>query len=229
MKELIEDTLNRIFDAISYQKNQPHVFNQFPDHNSLNGDSTVCYGRLIEYSQRLTLGIAAEIAIENSGGNILEIGCAEGWATCMFAEIAKKYGVKVYCIDPYNGEQEGTEKLYFEFQKTIARYPNQIIHLREPSQSKEAKEFLDGKHISFAFVDGLHTKQAAIHDIYLALSLMKSKDVICVDDTHNYTNKDAGAAMIEAVDKGLISKIMIDKLVEDAIFSHKSWHFGIKN
>lgn len=225
---MLNEKLNSIFKSISYQKNQPHVKHLFGE-RSLVGDSTSNYGRLIEYSQRITLGVAAEDAIKNSGGNILEIGCAEGWATCTFAEIAKKYGVKVYCIDPYSGAQEGTESVYSEFRKNCERYPDTIIHLRDSSLSQAAKDFVKDKHISFAYVDGLHTMSAAYSDILLSLSCMKQGDIICVDDTVNYTKRDAGAAMIQAVDEGKIQKINIDSEAENIIFSHKSWHFGIKS
>lgn len=221
----IQQSLNNLFNAISYQKNQPHVRHLFG--GSLVGDSTSNYGRLIEYSQRLTLGLAAEHAVKN-GGNILEIGCAEGWATCGFAEIAKKYGVKVYCIDPYSGAQEGSESVYAEFKKVCTRYPDTIIHLRDSSLSQNAKDLMMDKHISFAFVDGLHTKDAAYSDILLSLDSMKQGDILCVDDTNNYSDRDAGAAMIQAVNEGKISKISIDDDAEKVIFSHKSWHFGIK-
>lgn len=223
----IQQSLNNLFNAVSYQKNQPHVRHLFGE--SLVGDSTSNYGRLIEYSQRLTLGLAAEEAVKNSGRNILEIGCAEGWATCTFAEIAKKYGVKVYCIDPYSGAQEGSESVYSEFKKTCERYPDTIIHLRDSSLSQSAKDFVKDKHISFSFVDGLHTKDAAYSDILLSLSSMKTGDILCVDDTNNYTDRDAGAAMIQAANEGKITKIDLDNDAEKIIFSHKSWHFGIKN
>ena len=223
----IQNSLNQLFSAISYQKNQPHVKNLFGE-KSFVGDTTSAYGRLIEYSQRLTLGIAAEEAVKNSGGNILEIGCAEGWATCTFAEIARKYGVKVYCIDPYSGAQEGTEAVYNQFKQVIERYPDTIIHLRESSLSNNAKEFMRDKHISFSYVDGLHTQSAAYSDILLSLNLMKAGDVICVDDTCDYTYLDAGAAIIDAVNEKKISKININEIAEKIVFTHKSWHFGQK-
>jgi predicted O-methyltransferase YrrM len=225
---MLKEKLNSVFNAISYQKGQNHVLNHFTPQFSHNGDSTVCYGRLIEYSQRITLGVAAEDAVRNSGGNILEIGCAEGSTTCTFAEIAKKYGVKVYCIDPYSGAQEGTESVYEEFKKVCSRYPDTIIHLRDSSLSEAAKQFIKDKHISFAFVDGLHTKDAAYSDVMLSLNSMKSGDVLCVDDTNNYTDRDAGAAMIQAVNESKISKINIDESAEKIIFTHKSWHFATK-
>jgi predicted O-methyltransferase YrrM len=224
---MLKEKLNSVFKSISYQKNQPHVRHLFGE-KSLVGDSTSNYGRLIEYSQRITLGIAAEEAVKNSSGNILEIGCAEGWATCTFAEIAKKYGVKVYCIDPYSGAQEGTESVYAEFKQVCERYPDTIIHLRDSSLSDVAKQFIKDTHISFAFVDGLHTKDAAYSDILLSLNSMKSGDILCVDDTNNYTDRDAGAAMIQAANEGKISKINIDSDAEKIIFTHKSWHFGEK-
>lgn len=224
---MLNEKLNSVFKSISYQKKQPHVRHLFGE-KSLVGDSTSNYGRLIEYSQRITLGVAAEEAVKNSGGNILEIGCAEGWATCTFAEIAKKYGVKVYCIDPYSGAQEGTESVYSEFKQVLARYPDTIIHLRDSSLSQAAKDFIKDKHVSFAFVDGLHTKDAAYSDILLSLSSMKSGDALCVDDTNNYTDRDAGAAMIQAVSEGKIKKIEINTEAERIIFSHKSWHFAQK-
>lgn len=223
----LETQLNALYRAFAYQKNQPHTVNYFGG-GSLIGDSTSVYGRLVEYTQRVILGYAAEFAVQQSGGDILEIGCAQGWTTCSFAEIAKKYGVKVYCIDPYDGGQEGTSEVYNEFLKTCALYPDVITLLRMSSASQDAKDFVKDKKFSFAYVDGLHTKDAAYADIVLSLSSLLQNGILCVDDTDNLRPRDAGAAFLEAENNNLITKISLDADAERVLFTHKSWHFAHK-
>jgi cephalosporin hydroxylase len=229
---MIKQMLEIVSNSISFQKNKPHVKTHFGDLDPSQYEYYILpkdtNARLSEFIQRVLLGVAAEYAVKKSNGNILEIGCAEGWTTVTFAQIARKYGKKVYCIDPYNGQQEGSPVVHNQFKKTLEEYKDVIIHLQISSLSEEVLSLIGNEKMSFSFVDGLHTHAAAYSDILLSLKLMNIGDIICVDDTNNFSYLDAGAAFIDAINNNLIEKIDINPSSEIELFTQKSWHFGIK-
>lgn len=126
----------------------------------------------------------AKCVISNISGEILEIGAYQGDATKVFLEEAAKFGKTVHVIDPWNGQQQGTDKAYQEFLKNTSKFENLKV-LKVPSQSKEAWEYVSGLNLSLALIDGLHTKSAAYNDIALTRKAIFSSGIVIVDDVRD--------------------------------------------
>lgn len=180
-------------------------------------------GEITELMQKLFICGVANIL----GGNIVEIGAAEGKASGALAEIAHKHGKKLLVIDPYNGAQEGTESLYHQFLAVQNRYRDTIIHRRDSSLTPESIAAIKDFAPSFVFVDGLHIEDVAYSDIRAAHDALPVGGVVCVDDT-NFLRRDAGAALTRAIGEGLFELVAIPTHVEQVMYSYKSWHFAVK-
>lgn len=134
-----------------------------------------------ERQQRERLAAVAELVLQqpNEGGDIVEIGCLHGSTTVLLAEVARKYGQRVIAIDPWLvGTQNCSGGEYEIFQQTIAPFANTIDVLRMRSDDRRVHDVLWERPLSFAFVDGLHTYEAALHDI----RWVDHAAVIAVDD-----------------------------------------------
>lgn len=184
-------------------------------------------GEITELFQKLCICSIADLALTQLGGNIVEIGAAEGKATVALAEIAKKHGAKVLVIDPYNGQQEGTEDLYSKFKAATAKYSDTVVHMRESSLEQSAIQAMVDFKPSFVFVDGLHYEWAAYSDIRAAQIALPVGGYICVDDT-NFLCKDAGAAFQKSVTEGYFDLVEIPSEIEKVLYTYKSWHYGVK-
>jgi hypothetical protein len=183
-------------------------------------------GEITELFQKLCICTIADLVLSQLGGNIVEIGAAEGKATVALAEIAKKHGAKVLVIDPYNGDQEGTETLYQKWKVATAPYDN-IVHLRESSLEQRAIQAMVDFKPSFVFVDGLHYEWAAYSDTRAAQLALPVGGYVCVDDS-NHLKKDAGAAFQRSINEGYFDLIKIPDEIEKIIYTYKSWHYGVK-
>lgn len=184
-------------------------------------------GEITELFQKLLICSVADLCIQQMGGNIVEIGAAEGKATVALAEIAATHGRRVLVVDPYNGEQEGTAAIYSQFQQATAPYLGTVQHLRESSQTDHAVEVMRALTPSFVFVDGLHHEWAAYSDIRAAFTALPVGGYVCVDDT-NGLKRDAGAAFQRVITEGMFQLVELPVDVESVLYTYKSWHFGVK-
>jgi len=126
-------------------------------------------------------------------GDLVEIGCLSGTCTRVLAQVARKYGRKVWAVDPYepgtmNCPAEDIQRSrardgltsYERFTKNILEpYADVVELLRFSSQDPTVIKRLKGLDISFAHVDGLHTTEACKTDI---LTLSHCGGAVAVDD-----------------------------------------------
>lgn len=183
-------------------------------------------GEITELFQKLLLCSVASQCIQQLGGNLIEIGAAEGKASVALSETARVLGKRLLVVDPYDGQQEGTEALYQQFLQATAPYKDSVTHLRESSLTDKARAAMKDYDPSFVFIDGLHHEWAAYSDIRSAHAALPVGGWICVDDT-NHLQKDAGAALARAANEGLFG-VMTMPEVEPVLCTYKSWHFAIK-
>lgn len=116
------------------------------------------------------------------GGNALEIGAHEGLTTAVY--LSSGAGA-VYVVDPYNGEQQGTDAAYEAFLANTLEHGDKLRFLKASSGELRGVEFIrTAENLTFAFVDGLHKHAAAKYDIENCI-VAKAK-VICVDDVKGY-------------------------------------------
>lgn len=184
-------------------------------------------GPITELFQKLLLCGVADLAIQQHGGNLVEIGAAEGKASVALAEVAKRHGKRLLVIDPYNGQQEGTEALFAQFKAAVAPYGDTVIHLRASSHEPSSVQQMVDTKPCFVFVDGLHYEWAAYHDIRAAHLALPVGGWVCVDDT-NMLTKDAGAAFSRAGRERLFDIHSLDEDTESVLYRYKSWHWGVK-
>lgn len=130
-------------------------------------------------NQRERLKNICELSLQNTDGDILEIGAHVGLTTQIFCELAKKYNRKVIVVDPWNGQQEGNQMVYEQFKKNTENYDDVLSVYRQSSLTNESRELIQSKTLSFCFVDGLHTVEACGYDIQSCIS---QKGIIAVDD-----------------------------------------------
>lgn len=127
--------------------------------------------------ERLT--IIAERACRDFPGDLVEIGCLNGSTTVRLAEVAKEHGRKVIAIDPYKeGTQNCTGAELPRFLDAIAPYKDVVEFLRSDSRSPFVYNYLVGRQLAMAFVDGLHEYQACLSDIHF----VHHAALIVVDD-----------------------------------------------
>lgn len=117
----------------------------------------------------------------NIEGDVLEIGAHEGYHTVPFLEIAKKYNRKVFVLDPYDGNQQGNENVYNTFLTNTKKY-NNLVHLREPSQSEHSIDLIKKNKFAYCFIDGLHTVEAIKSDFINCVDSIVENGIICIDD-----------------------------------------------
>lgn len=117
-------------------------------------------------------------------GDILEIGAYVGDSTLIFLEETKKMNRNVYVVDPWDGHQQGDEKVYQKFIQNVKGFDNLNV-LRKSSQDPLSIEYISKLSLSFCLVDGLHTQEAATSDIIAVQKSNFKKGVIIVDDVRD--------------------------------------------
>lgn len=121
----------------------------------------------------------AEYAVKRFPGDLVEIGCMTGTTTMHLAALAATHARRVIAIDPWEaGTQncDGTE--YGVFLENTAPYKHLVDVLKMRSQADEAANYLQGRELCFAFVDGSHEYEDCFWDIMATAHA----PLICVDD-----------------------------------------------
>lgn len=135
---------------------------------------------IVSKNFRTRIAAAARWAIEQSEGDLLEIGAYEGQTTVILAQIAEDCGRRVLVVDPWKpGTQNCKGHEYDEFLKRTEPFDN-VDAMRLDSRSEEARKCIGKRKLCFALVDGLHTYEAARSDIKACSQAF----VIAVDDTN---------------------------------------------
>lgn len=117
----------------------------------------------------------AEYCIANFPGDLIEIGCYSGVTTLALATIAQSAGRRVIALDPWAEDSH----IYDVFLQYIQEYRDIIDVIRLSSQDHKAIARIRKRGLTFAFIDGLHTYNAALTDI---VTVGHCAGVIAVDD-----------------------------------------------
>jgi predicted O-methyltransferase YrrM len=157
---------SRLFELSSREINPPSVFSE---PCAFGGEH-----------QRTRIRTVAEYCLSNFPGDIIEIGCHIGQTTRILAEVAQTKGRRVIALDPWEtGTQNCSGVEYEQFQENIKPYADCIDILRLSSFSPEAIQSVKQRPLAMAFVDGLHTYDAALSDIR---TVSHCAGIIAVDD-----------------------------------------------
>lgn len=121
----------------------------------------------------------AAFACEHYDGDLLEIGGYTGETTKLLASVAREYGRRVLVVDPWKaGTQNCCGREYPQFLKNTLPYADIVDVVRLESQHENAVSAIRGRALAFAFVDGLHTYEAAGSDV----AACDHAAIICMDD-----------------------------------------------
>jgi len=133
------------------------------------------------WHQRDRVKAIAQAMVRLYYGDLVEIGCYKGDTTYHLATaaLASPYS-RVFAVDPWEpGTQNCTGSEYAQFQKTLrlGGQRSRVVVLRTRSDDPIVRVALETP-LAFAFVDGLHTYEAATNDI----EIVSHARVIAVDD-----------------------------------------------
>ena len=159
----------------------------------------------------------AEKCCKEHDGDVVEIGCLNGDNTSRLASIAKQYNKKVWAVDPYEiGTQNCHDKsTYNKFIKNaLTPYPDTVSLLRKSSIDPALIDIIKSKKLCFAYVDGLHTEEAAYSDI---MTVSHCSGVIAIDDF--YTHDGLTNPLTSRVRSGLLKALSEVKNKFDLITS----------
>lgn len=130
--------------------------------------------------QRTRIAKIAAYCADRFKGDFVEIGAHKGQTTALLGGVAEQYGRRVVVVDPWETGTQNCEGEEFDtFKENTAQVAHVVDVVRLSSLSREAKEEMLGRALSFAFVDGLHTYDACLSDI---LAVQHCHGIIAVDD-----------------------------------------------
>ncbi len=128
-----------------------------------------------------------------ASGNLIEIGCGFGTTTIKLCEVAEKHQVQVFAIDPFDQNPDVDRSYngypYDTFINNVNVWIDKrvLVHYRVSSNSPSLYHTLiKYEPFSFAFVDGVQTKDFVLGDLDLMDRLHVSR--IAVDDYGRLTD-----------------------------------------
>ncbi len=177
-------------------------YDAFPDWDPLRTERTDVVLRMI---------------LPDAKGDILEIGAHRGRTTQVFCAVAKEYGRTVYVVDPWDGRQQGSNKVFGEFNEATKDLDNLIVHKKgseHPSVLSKFKE--DNVKFAYILVDGLHSYEGVRDDITRYKDLLEPNGVICLDDWTGPYGFGIGIqrAAAECLDDNYLKIVTPDSLIE---------------
>jgi len=178
---------------------------QFIGHlfDTLTGEELAAYTRKQHYSAIQNyprVEAVARYCAENWPGDLVEIGCLHGSATALFAQVAREHDRRVIAVDPWLELPMYGPNPYGLFRAVVKDYEDIIDIVKLSSLTEEAITYVEARPLCFAYVDGLHTYEAATSDIS---TVAHCAGIIAVDDIIEYEDMYAGNADIRrAFDEG---------------------------
>lgn len=133
--------------------------------------------------QRERIGIVAERAVANPG-DLIEIGCYSGGTSRILAEIARRHGRKLVCVDNWQSwTVYDLPRIGTEFCQWAAReYPDTIAIYEGDAHSPEIVSRIQGHRYCFAFSDDGHSYEEHLSELRTLLPLTNGP--IAVDDVY---------------------------------------------
>jgi predicted O-methyltransferase YrrM len=138
--------------------------------------------------QRDRLVAVAGYCADHQGGDFIEIGCLHGGTTSRLAPVAVKHGRRIVCVDPWPQKCPLTGTDYGEdpfatfcgrMQEWSETWQEAVDIIRASSLEADTIAQIASRELVFAFVDGLHSYEAAVSDI---AAVGHCNMVIAVDD-----------------------------------------------
>jgi len=154
-----------------------HVFDTLTDEElDAYTRDTHGYGAI---QNRPRVEAVARYCAEHWEGDLVEIGCLYGGTTVLFAAIAREYNRRVIAVDPWVELPFYAGNPYGLFCGTIEPYNDIVDIVKLSSLTEKAIAYVKNRPLCFAYVDGLHTHEAALSDMR---TTAHCAGIIAVDD-----------------------------------------------
>lgn len=123
--------------------------------------------------------LLSELLSESPGTVAVEIGCLLGSTSVVLAAAARLAGKKVWCLDCWDGTQDGSgEDNYNRFLEVTAPLADVITVYRGRSQTIP----LPDADVGFVFIDGDHSRDGCLGDLRRFWPLLTPGGVLTVHD-----------------------------------------------
>lgn len=133
--------------------------------------------------QRERIAVIADRCCSRQIGDLIEIGCYAGGTSQILADVARKYGRKLVCVDNW---REGTEYNLREirqgFLQVMAEWSDVLILIDGDAHLPEIIAAIQERRYCFAFSDDGHAYEDHLSELETLLPLMNG--VIAVDDVY---------------------------------------------
>ena len=134
--------------------------------------------------QRDRIAAIADYAARRWAGDFIEIGCLHGGTTRRLASVARLHGRRIVCVDPWPskcpiaGTDYGKDP-FATFKAAMLDWWDLLDIIKASSMDAATIAAVKTRPLCFAFVDGLHTYEAAASDIATVAHCI---GIIAVDD-----------------------------------------------
>lgn len=127
--------------------------------------------------------VVLPLVLDHVQGDILEIGAHCGLTTQVFCKLGAERGRHVIVVDPWDGRQEGNDRVFQEFKGNTQSCVNLTVHHMGSEDPNIRNNFLDtDKKFAFILIDGLHTYEGVKNDIEKYVEFLTPNGVLCIDD-----------------------------------------------
>lgn len=140
--------------------------------------------------QRERIRVVAEQYAAEFSGDIIEIGCYVGGTSLILADVARRYGRKLICIDSWpTGTEYNLEEIERLFRVNMEPHADVCSIHKLDAHSDEGIELITSGKYCFAFSDDGHSFDD--HKADLAALIPVTTGIICVDDVYLPEVRDA--------------------------------------
>lgn len=154
-------------------------------YETIGGPVMVTVGKQWDPHRTKRTRVIVPIVLEHVEGDILEIGAHIGTTTVVFCDAARDKGRNVTVIDPWDGRQQGNNKIHQQFKTATTHLTNLVVHHMGSEDPRPLAQFkADGTKFAFILIDGLHSYPAVKNDIEKYSELLMPGGILCIDDWH---------------------------------------------
>jgi cephalosporin hydroxylase len=132
--------------------------------------------------QRQRIQDMADRCCNRRDGDLIEVGVYAGGTSTLLAQVARKYGRKLICVDNWKGgDSYELDKIGRIFKSDMAQYADVLILIEDDAHAPRVIEQIQSRRYCFAFSDDGHSFEAHVSELETLLPV--TDGLICVDDT----------------------------------------------
>jgi len=133
--------------------------------------------------QRERIAMLAERCCQAMPGDLIEIGCYLGGTSVILAEIARRHGRKLICVDNFKGGDEfNLDRIEPAFLAAIEPWRDVVTFLKMDAHSPDAIRMIQERRYCFSFSDDGHDFEVHCNEMETLLPV--TDGLVAVDDTY---------------------------------------------